>query len=214
LGDVSIQTPDTERGVTTDPETGEVKFSYWKPVVFQNQATFSEAGLQKVLAYMQSQENPIPGICPSLVYKWHVMYTDGSVLSQFQTEGNDEVELNSKDIDFSRVSQFSVVPHYVTEDMLPTYTFVKETGKIYKAGVELDLMYGGEYHPEADLVYARKVTQTYASQMVGLDRDISNVHVTVLQLLGWKVGGLKGPGPGMIIAIDERGNWRPWEHCL
>ena len=210
LGDMSIQVPDTERGVEQDSDTGEVRFTCWKPLVIQNQATFSESGLRKILDYMASQDNPIPTICPDLVYKWQAMYTDGTVLGQFPET---EPEVNSREIDFSRVSQFSVVPHYVTEEILPTYTLVKETGKIYKAGVELDLMYEGTYNPDSEIVYARKVTHTWGSQMKsGLDRDITNTHTTVLQLIGWKVGGLKGPGPGLIIAIDDRGNWRPWEY--
>jgi hypothetical protein len=214
LGDISIQTPDTERGVEVDPESGEVKFKYWKPVVFENQATFSESGLKKLLDFMASQDNPIPGICPDLVYKWQAQFTDGSVMSQFvAAPDGTETEIRSTDIPFDRVAQFSVVPRYVNEESLPTFTLVKETGKIFKAGEEIDLMYDGEYLPDSDVVYARKVTHTWGSQMrSGLDREITNTHTTVLQLLGWKVGGLKGPGPGLIIAIDERGNWRPWEY--
>ena len=191
LGDVSIQVPDTENGVEKDPETGEVKFTQWKPVVFQNQATFSEAGLKKVLDYMASQDNPIPGITPELVYGWQVMYTDGTVLSQFRMSANDEEEeVNSKEIDFPCVAQLSILPRLNSTDSLPTYTWVKETGKIYKAGVELELDYPGTYLPGAEPVYARKVTITQASQMkTGLDRGITNMHSTVLQLIGWKVGG-------------------------
>jgi hypothetical protein len=212
LGDVSIQAPDTERGVEVDSETGTVKFTYWKPAIFENQATLSEAGLKKILDYLDSQENPIPGLCPDLVYKWQAMYTDGTVLSQFQMVDNVEQEVISTEIDFTRVAQFSVTPRYSAEDVLPTYTLVKETGQIYKAGVELNLMYEGEYRPDAEIVYARKITHTWGSQIQGLNRDITNTHTSVLQLLGWKIGGLKGPGPGFIIAIDERGHWRPWEY--
>lgn len=207
LGDMSVQMPDTEHGVERHPDTGDIVFKNWKPLVFQNQATFSEAGLRKILDYLASQDNPVPEICPDLVYRWQAMYTDGTVLGQFQ----DGKETNSTEIDFPRVSQFSVIPQHSTE--LPTYTLVKETGKVYKAGAEVDLLYDGSYNPTAELVYARKVTHTWGSQMQsGLDRDITNTHTTVLQLLGWKIGGLKGPGPGMIIAIDDRGNWRPWEY--
>ena len=212
LGDISIQMPDIERGVEQDPESRKVRFKYWTPVVFQNQATFSEDGLKKLLNYMESQENPIPCVCPDLVYKWQAGYIDGTVISQFQaTADGTEEEISFADIVLDRVSQFSIVPRYVTEEVLPTYTLVKETGKIFKAGVELDLMYDGVYQPESDIVYARKVTCTFTSQVQGLNRYITNTYTTVLQLLGWKIGGLKGPGPGLIIAIDERGNWRPWE---
>jgi hypothetical protein len=167
-----------------------------------------------LLDYMASQDNPIPGITPVLVYQWQVTYTDGSGLSQFFVNpGTDEEEeTNSAAIDMSRVSQISLVPRYTTD--LPTYTLVKETGKIFKNGEEIDLMYEGEYVPDSDIVYARKVTHTWGSQMATncLDREITNTHTTVLQLMGWKVGGLAGPGPGLIIAVDDRGNWRPWEY--
>jgi hypothetical protein len=213
LGDISVQTPDTERGVTIDDETGSAEFKFWKPVIIQNQMTVSELGLRKLLEYMESQDNPIPVLTPELVYKWMVIYDDGSALTQFRIKPDteDEEEVNSREIDFSRVAQISIVPHFDPE--LPTYTFVKETGKIYRAGEEIDLMYDGLYQPEATVVYARKVTHTWGSQATNdLSRHITNTHTNVVQLLGWKVGGLQGPGPGMIIAIDERGNWRPFDY--
>lgn len=210
LGDMSVQMPDIEHGVELDPETKEVTFNFWKPVVFQNQATFSERGLQLLSAYLASQDSPIPGITPILLYAWNVLYNDGSALGQFTTVDDEEVETNSKDIDFDRVVQLSIVPRQATD--LPTYTLDKATGKIFRAGEEIDPMYEGEYVPESTIVYARKVTHTWGSQVVNLDREITNTHTTVLQLMGWKVGGLKGPGPGMIIAVDDRGNWRPYEY--
>jgi hypothetical protein len=45
-----------------------------------------------------------------------------------------------------------------------------------------------------------------------LNRGIQGMATTVLQLLGWKVGGMSGYNPACIIAIDDRGNWRPWEY--
>jgi hypothetical protein len=204
--------PDTEKGI--ELVDGEVKFSLWKPLLYKNQATFSEPGLRMLLDYMASQDTPIPGITPVLVYQWQVTYTDGSGLSQFFTnpETGEEDETSSAAIDMSRVAQISLVPRHTTD--LPTYTLVKETGKIYKAGEEIDLMYEGAYDSESTIAYARKVIHTWGSQMAtnGLDREITNTHTTVLQLLGWKTGGLTGPGPGVIIAVDDRGQWRPWEY--
>jgi hypothetical protein len=214
LGDVSIQMPEIERGVELDPETNEVKFNFWKPLVFQNQATFSERGLQLLSDYLASQDSPIPGVTPILFYAWQVMYNDGSALGQFVADlenPGEEIEINSNEIDFDRVTQISLVPRHTTE--LPTYTLDKATGKIFRAGEEIDLMYEGVYNPDSSIVYARKVTHTWGSQVFNLDREITNTHTTVLQLMGWKVGGLKGPGPGLIIAVDDRGNWRPWEYC-
>ena len=211
LGDMSIQMPDIEKGVELDPETEAVKFNFWKPLVFQNQATFSERGLQLLQDYLASQDSPIPAVTPILVYAWQVMYNDGSALSQFTMVDDEEVETNSKEIDFDRLVQISLVPRYTTD--LPTYTLDKATGKIFRAGEEIDPMYEGEYVPDSTIVYARKVTHTWGSQVFNLDREITNTHTTVLQLMGWKVGGLKGPGPGLIIAVDDRGNWRPWEYC-
>jgi hypothetical protein len=214
LGDICIQAPDTENGVTKDEETGEFTFEYWKPVTFENQITLSESGLKMILAYAESQDNPIPSISPELLYKWQVSYDDGSALTQyrFNPETSQEEEVNSKEIDFARIAQLTVLPRYPGDTTLPTFTLVKETGKFFKDGSEIDLMYDGAYLPEADIVYARKMTHTWGSQINGLDRGITTTHTTVLQLLGWKVGGLKGPGPGCIIAIDDRGNWRPWEY--
>ena len=213
LGDVSIQMPEIERGVELDPETKEVKFNFWKPLVFQNQATFSERGLQLLSDYLASQDNPIPGVTPILLYAWQVMYNDGSALGQFTADlenPGEEIETNSNQIDFDRVVQISLVPRHTTE--LPTYTLDKATGKIFRAGEEIDLMYEGVYNPDSTIVYARKVTHTWGSQVFNLDREITNTHTTVLQLMGWKVGGLQGPGPGLIIAVDDRGSWRPWEY--
>lgn len=213
VGDVSVQMPNTEKGIDYDPETGEVRFNLWKPLIIQNQVTFSESGLKKLLAYMESQDNPIPGVCPDLVYKWQVSYDDGTGISQFMTkeDGSDE-EIRSSDIEFARVKQLSIVARYGDDSTLPNYTFVKETGKIYKSGQELDLVYDGAYIPDSEIIYARKVTHVYESHIVNLSREITGAHTGVLQLLGWKVGGLQGPGPGLIIAIDERGTWRPWEY--
>ena len=217
LGDISIDMPDTENGVEyTD---GHVQFTKARPQVFNNQALFSRNGLLKLMAYIDSQENPIPSVTPELVYKWQVTYTDGSALSQFivNPETFLEEEINSANIEHSRISQLSVVSNYPSVERaegLATYTFVKESGKFYRNGVELDTMYDNDYQPDSEVIYARKVNMTFGSAMItnSLDRGIQTVHTAVLQLMGWKVGGLHGDGPGCIIAVDERGHWRPYEY--
>lgn len=209
LGDICIHTPDVERAIVDD--SGQITFDVWKPVVFENQVTFSEQGLQKLLAYAQSQENPIPSLTPVLVYEWQVLYTDGSSIRQYKSdpETYEEIEVNSREIDFDRIAQFSVISR---QGDLPNYTFVKETGCFYRDGQLLDLDYEGPYQEASVTVYARRVTHSYSSQTFGLSREISSTYTNVLQLLGWKVGGLKGPGPGCLIGIDERGNWRQHEY--
>lgn len=219
LGDISIEIPDVDDGVEFDQDTKKVNFTKSKPVVLHNQALLSKPGLQRLMDFIDSQENPIPAVTPELVYKWQVNYTDGTALSQFITDSkNGEItESNSSEIDHSRVVQLSIVanfPELPRSADLPTYTFVKETGKFYCNGQEIDTTYEGSYQSDSELIYARKVSMTFGSAMKynSMDRDIQNVHSSVLQLIGWKTGGLHGSGPGCIIAIDERGYWRPYEY--
>lgn len=210
LGDISIEAPNPSSAHMVN---GEIQFSEWRPVVYSNQMTVSREGLAALLSYMDSQDNPIPAISPDLVYAWQVTYRDGDALKQYQHEGESEVEVNSNQINLPEVSQLSIVSHYDTV-RLPTYTFVKETGNIYRDGELLDLMYDGEYDPEADLIYARKVHHTWGSQMVvnTMNRSITNALTTVKQLMGWKQGGLAGTGRSCIISVDEQGQWTPWEY--
>jgi hypothetical protein len=219
LGDIAISAPDTTKGVNYNPDTGEVTFTVWKPVVFASQALFSEKGFETLLEFIRNQENPVPKVTPILVYQWRVLYTDGSTLSQFQVnpETGFEEETNSGKIDYSRLVQMSLVPR--NDTVLPTYTFVRESGKFFKNGEELDVAFDGPYIPHAEVVYGRKVTTTWSSGMEGqtLDRNILNVHAGVVQLLGWKIGGLPATiqqtnDPGCVIGIDERGNFRPWHY--
>ncbi len=219
LGDISINVPNIDDGVLYDSETKAVTFTKARPVIFQNQALLSKAGLEKLIAYLDDQTNPIPSVTPELVYKWQVTYTDGSALSQFKTrpETGEDEEINSREIDFTRIAQLSVVPNFPAiprAEGLPTYTFVQQTGQIYRNGEVLDLMFDSDYKSDATVIYARKVNITFGSGMIpnSLDRNIVAAHTSVLQLIGWKVGGLHGDGPGCIIAIDERGNWRPYEY--
>lgn len=219
LGDMVFHAPNVEEGVRQDLETGKISFTQFDPVTFNNQALFSEAGLQMLLQYCQSQDNPIPTLTPDLVYQWKVLYSDGSGLCQFRSDGQDGViEATGADIDFARVHQLSVSPRLLPEDVLPTYSFIKATGQFYKGSEPLDVGYEGPYVPDSEIVYCRKVAHTWASNMgTQLDRTISPVHTNVLQIMGWRVGGLpavvdRQPTPGCLIAIDERGNWRPYDY--
>lgn len=216
LGDISIIAPDIENGV--EYNDGKVTFTKAKPKVFSNQATFSRDGLEKLMSYMDSQENPIPAVTPELVYMWQVTYPDGTGRAQFETNPLtfEQYENNSSVIDHSKIVQLSIIPNRDEPKAaeLPTFTFVKDTGKFFKSGEELDTMFDTEYTKDSEVIYARKVNMTFGSAMItnSLDRGIQTVHSSVLQLMGWKVGGLQGAGPGCIIAVDERGQWRPYEY--
>lgn len=216
LGDISIECPDYTRGVTVDDE-GNVNFSIWKPKVFQQQLTVSEDGLRKLLEWAEGKDVPIPTVTPYLAYAWQIMYKDGSRLSQFyhNQETGEEEETNTRVVDWGNVALIELVSHYPTEVVLPRYTFVVETGKFYKEDAELDLGYSDPFLPDSTPFYARKVVHTFGSVMVkrSLNREVNVQKSTVLQLLGWRVGGTEaGATPCCIIAIDDMGTWRPWKY--
>jgi hypothetical protein len=216
LGDISVEAPDTTKGVHLDA-AGVVTFDFWKPVIFNNQLTVSEDGLKAALKFLQDAENPIPGLSPVLVYGWYVMYTDGSAKKQFEYDPNtgQEVESHTGDLNLERIKEISLVPRH-NEDELPTYTFVKETGKFFKSGVELDLGYDGKYIAESTVINARRVQATWGSTVnpSGLSRRIDMAHSNVLYMLGWKVGGMDGAkeDAACVIGIDGKGRWRPYEY--
>lgn len=221
-GDIAIEAPVTDSGVKYDPVTGEVEFTEWRPVVFAGQVSFSEAGLERLLAWAKDQSSPIPSITPNLVYKWQVLYKDGGALCQFEHDlDGGEVEINSRNIEWARgVQQISVVPRHTNEGSLPNYTYVPESGKFFCNGVELDVDYDGAMPENAQVVYCRKVTHTFASAMgEDLSRQLTTAHTTVLQILGWHVDGVPGveatnQNPCCLISIDPNGNWRPWKQFV
>ncbi len=208
LGDIVIEAPDTTKGVEIDPVTQEINFTVWKPVTFHNIGTFSKAGLQMLMDFMDEKGSVIPTLTPILYYMFKVLYTDGSCLTQFRIDPatEEEEELHSGHIDFSRVSQISVVPHLVTDAELPTYTFDKSTGKFFKNGQELDIEYDGIYPDNAEVFYAREVIHSLGSTISGdMHRSIYPIRpASVVQLLGWKVPG----GPQCVIGISDDGSWR------
>lgn len=214
LGDISIESPDTSRGVSIDPDSGAVRFAYWTPTLFHNTLTLSEQGLQRLLAFTQNAENPIPTIEPVLQYAWQVLYTDGSAYPQFEfnSDGSEKENL-SRDIDMSRLAQLSLVPHF--DVSLPTYTFVKDTGKFYKGGEEIDTGYEGEvYDHTFETMNARQVSHHFGSTVSGIGRrSISCADTVIIYLLGWKQNGISASdGLAHVIGVSEDGKWRSWEY--
>lgn len=214
LGDLSVEAPNVDKGVEIDPETKEITFTCWRPVIFETNISLSEMGLVKLLEYLKSQDSPIPAVKPVLLYMWQVMYTDGSVQAQFELNATtqEEEEFHSGVIDFTRIHQISVVPRGINSE-LPTATYVVEGHKFFVGGKEIDVEYDNLPSIPEDVLpyYARKVTHTWGSVMgAHLTRDVQNAHTTVLQLVGWQTpDGLHK----CIVSIDERGNWRPWSYA-
>lgn len=216
LGDISIECPDYTRGVSVDDD-GSVHFSIWKPKVFQQQVTVSPEGLRKLLAWAENKDAPIPVVTPHLAYAWQLMYKDGSRLAQFyiNPETGEEEETNTRVVDWDNVALVELVPHFPEDGILPRYTYVTGTGKIYKEDEELGLNYEDPFIPGARPFYARKTIHTFGSVMMkrSLNREIHVQKSTVLQLLGWRVGGTEeGVRPCCIIAVDDMGGWRPWQY--
>lgn len=214
LGDISIEAPNVDQGVVYDPETKEVIFTCWRPCIFDTNLSVSETGLEMLLAFIRSQEAPVPALTPHLVYMWQVLYTDGTLQAQYQMNPatTEEEEFHSGSIDFSRILQISVVPR-VSGSELPTATLnVADGFKIFVGGQEIDLDYDNLPSIPTDALpfYARKVTHTWGSVMgPQLNRNIQDAHTTILQLLGWQT---PDKDHRCIISIDERGNWRPWSY--
>lgn len=215
LGDISIEAPNVDKGVVYDPETKEVIFTCWRPCVFDTNLSVSESGLEMLLAFIRSQEAPVPSLTPHLVYMWQVLYTDGSLQGQYEMDPitQEEKEFHSGSIDFSRILQIGIVPRQRNpEQELPTATLVVDGFKFFLRGQEIDVDYDNlpSVPEDARPFYARKVTHTWGSVMgPQLTRNIQEAHTTILQLLGWQTPDEQHR---CIISIDERGNWRPWSY--
>lgn len=213
VGEISVEAPDLERGIEKDLETGKYYPTAFKPITFETNFTVSKKGLELLLKALEENDGPVAAITPELIYQWDVLYSNGTRLRQFiiNPETMIEEEIKSSEINFDNVIQIDITPRYI-DSKLPIYTFVKETGKFYKNGEELNsqLGYLGEYIKDSKLVYARKVLITgYSNVPIGqLTRQFGAMS-SVVQLLGWRQHGLEDEGAGCIIAIDERGEWRP-----
>lgn len=220
LGNISIESPNTEKGVSYDPSTGQVNFSVWDPKVFEQQLSVSRNGLQMLMDFIDNEESPIPAITPESVYQWTAMHTDGSVISQFfyELNGDTEQEQDSSNIRMSELHELRLLPHGVDNDVLPQYTYVPGSNKFFRNGVEIDVMYDGDRPADAVTVYCRHNTITMGSILKpgSLSRALQLGHITVLQCIGWCVGGIDALGDPnakkCLICVDERGNWRPWKY--
>lgn len=220
-GDMILKFPNLANDkIDYDPATGQVNFQEYEDMPIQTNISISAEGLKQLMDFVESEDNPIPPLSHDSVYMWSVLYKDGGGLRQFgYGEDTLEKEFNSNEIEWERVAQFNVIPRENTD--LPTYTFVKESGKFFKNGIEVDTEFDGDYDSGATLFYARKVTHTMSSGMAqdGLTRFIGGRHTSVLQLLGWHCGpranveDQSSTEKGFVLAIDERGSSRGWwEH--
>lgn len=220
LGNLSIEAPNTEKGVVYDPNTKQVNFTVWNPVVFEQQLSLSRNGLQMLMDFLDNEESPIPAITPDSVYQWTAMHTDGSVISQFFYDENtgEEREQHSGVIRMNDLYELRLLPHGVDHSVLPQYTYVPSSNKFFRNGVEIDVMYDAERPAEAQTVYCRHNTITMGSVLKpgSLSRALQLGHITVLQCIGWCVGGLDAlsdpNAKKCLICVDERGNWRPWKY--
>lgn len=224
LGALAFEHPDFDNGVEYDPDTKEVTFTKWRPIVHQSQVSLSEGGLEKVLSWMRNQASPVPSVTPNLVYQWLVRYEDGHILSQFchdpETEG--EIEHTSREIDYSRnVIQCEILPRDVSDTDLPKYALDLREGTFFKDGVciNAEIDYEGIFDPEQHkLVYMRKVMATFGSRIrpKSMARDIALATSAVNQLLGWSMDGKGGflreneELPCCVISIDDYGMWRAY----
>jgi hypothetical protein len=219
MGNVFIETPNTDKGVLYDERTKEVTFTAWKPLPIERQIAVSRQGLQFLMHMMDGAESPIPAITPESIYQWAVMYKDGNVISQFfYDDAFKEQEQNSGVIVWPEVHELRLLPHHADNETLPQYTYVPDTNKFYRNGSEIDPMYVGQRPEGADIIYCRFNTITMGSTLKpgSMVRALSLGHVTVYQCVGWCVGGLAALGDNTakkcVICVDERGNWRPWRY--
>lgn len=211
LGDIEIQSPNTEEGVTIDPLTGKVGFDKWKGEIINAQLTVSEDGLNLLLKQLKVAPHPMHGITPELVYFWKVTYVDNSEYSQFYLENGEEKERSTKEIAWGHVEQVHLIPRY--NDTMPIYTFDTLTGTLLKGGNAIDYHIPTKFESGThELILWRKNTIIFGASMEenSLDRVVDETNISVLYLLGWQEGGVTSDKPGFVIAVDDRGNWRPY----
>jgi hypothetical protein len=218
MGSISIDVPNTEKGVKIHDD-GRVEFTIWEPRVVEQQLSLSRKGLCMLFEYMRDQESPIPSITPELVYQWCVMDPEGGVTTQFvfDAEGK-EHEQASDDQAIMGCRELRLLPHGVDNSVLPQYAYSPEINTFYKNGIPIDTMFDAERPLEASTVFCRQNTITMGSTIKpgSLSRALQLGHVTVLQCIGWCVGGITAlndpTAKKCMICVDERGNWRPWKY--
>ena len=206
LGDMSFDIPDVEAMVPGEPVPT-------KPVTLQLQLSVSPEGLRHLQTLLNAAPNPIPGMQPDLAYMWAVTYNDGTTLTQFDPDGT---ERHWGHVNVPKVTELHLLPNPLaaTSAGLPSYTLCLKSNLLFCGDDPTPIDFGCPENipPEAEIVYYRAVNLTFASEVkTDLQRSIGPANNSVLQLIGRKVGGLKGPGPGYVIAVDARGNWRPYE---
>lgn len=205
LGDISVQAPDTENGVVSDPD-GRVRFTQWAPVTFNTQVTLSEAGLQQLMDQCKSAENPLPTLNPDLVYGWEARYKNGCTVRQFTRHYPTEVETRYGDLELKEVFEMSLMGRGIAG--LASYSINMEKGKFYQNGQPIDVGYEGDYSEDALPFAARKIVHTWGSEVHDAERSVTNAYTTVLYLLGWTSAN----GTRCLIAVDNRGSWRPFDY--
>lgn len=215
LGDIAVDTPNTEDGVEYDKVTKKVIFTRWEPVVFNQQLTISKDGLEKMLGLMDEAPNPIPAYTPNLVYGWEFLMYDGSAVGQFYVKDGEEVERTIANIDMKDISEIRMIPRAPD---LPKYTYNVHTQTLYKNNrVEpLKEFYTYDRPEDAETVVFRFNNITFASTIGNnLSRKVELVAGATLFCFGWCVGGLGSvndkTSAKAIIAIDAYGQWRPYK---
>lgn len=206
LGDLTVNSPITTEGVEFD-QNGQPVFTKWQPHIFETSATFSKQGLEMLLKSLADQDVPVPPIKPPSAYMWQLLMASGAVIPQFSLiPGTEEFEeRHTGGINWADVKQISLVPFEKAD--LPTFTYNVETDQFYRAGALIDVDYGQE-RPANALPYAKRhVSITTASAMgAGLARNVGAANITVNQWIGWET---PDKTRACIIAVDERGGWRP-----
>lgn len=211
LGDVSIPYPDMEKA-QFDTAFKRVTFPELIYKSLQIQLMVSKKGLEILSSMLEHQsKNSGVTVTPKLVYQWSVYYNDGETLNQFTEEDDILIEHTLRDIDFDRVTAIELNPLIAD---LPTYKFNLATGEIRKNDELLDFTYT-KHTPflpgETEIVLCRQNTILFGSTQEDLERDVEVSNVSTLYLLGWRVGGISAEaGKGLVIAVDERGYWRPF----
>ena len=203
LEDAYFDVPDTDDGVIINDD-GKPEFTKMKRYTIESKVTISADGLALLLNTLDSAPHPMKAVAPQLVYEWRVNYNDGTFLSQFM---NGE-EYHGGDIEWDKATSMWLTHRH--NKALPSYAFNIETGELTKNGEILEIEEGAPFAPgETEIVLCRQNTLVLESSVKddSLDRDIECHHAITLYLLGWRQGN---DGPGYIIAIDDRGEWRPF----
>jgi len=205
LGDMVVQAPGYYRdGVWHEPEL----------VTYTNTVTLSKDGLRLLGDALDGSDNPIPAYVPDLKYQWEVAYMDGSAERQFfYSEDGEEEERAFPLGRAAEIKQVSLIDRIGLPNGLPTFTANITEGRFFRNGEEISTGYTGELHPGRTALSVRKSSILFGSQMEGTgERNIGMLHASILYVIGWKNGDWGNTnGSCNLIAVDERGAWRPYD---